>query len=72
MVFHRRPKDSKSPVVSRTLLSILAILNNAVFWMVSIRPLISKSSSLFINHLVAVLRAPITIATTDTFMLNIF
>ena len=36
--------DSKSPQISRTLLSILADLNNAVVWMVSTCPLISKSS----------------------------
>ena len=30
--------DSKSPQVSRTLLSILAVLNNLVVWMVSTRP----------------------------------
>ena len=36
MVFHRRLSDSKSPQVSRTLLSILATLINVV-WMVSTR-----------------------------------
>ena len=35
MVFHWSLSDSKSPPVSRTLLSILAVLNNAVLWMVS-------------------------------------
>ena len=30
--------DSKSPQVSKTLLSTLADLNNAVVWMVSTRP----------------------------------
>ena len=38
MVFHWSLSDSKSPQVSRTLLSILAVLNNAVVWMVSTRP----------------------------------
>ena len=38
MVFHWRLSDSKSPQVSKTLLSILAIFNNAVVWMVSTRP----------------------------------
>ena len=37
--------SSKYPQVSRTLLSILADLKNAVVWMVSTCPLISKSSS---------------------------
>ena len=43
---------NKSPQVSRILFSILAILNNVVVWMDSTRPLISKSSSPFINPLV--------------------
>ena len=43
MVFHWSLSDSKSPQVSRTLLSILAVLNNAVVWMVSTRPPTSKS-----------------------------
>ena len=34
MVFHWRLSDSKSPQVSRTHLSILAVFNNAVVWMV--------------------------------------
>ena len=45
MILHKSLSDSKSPQVSRTLLSILAHFNNAVVWMVSLRPLISKSSS---------------------------
>ena len=61
MIFHRSLSDSKSPKVSKTLFSILADLNNAVIWMVSTHPLISKSSSHFINPLVTVPRAPITI-----------
>ena len=36
--------DSKSPKISRILLSILADLNNVVVFIVSTRPLISKSS----------------------------
>ena len=47
MVFHWSLSDSKSPQVSKTLLSILAVLNNAVVWMVSIRPLTPKSSTSF-------------------------
>ena len=47
MVFRWRLSDSKSPQVSRTLLTILAVLNNAVVWMVSTRPTASKSSSPF-------------------------
>ena len=41
--------DNKSHQLSRTLLSIKADLNNAVVWIVSTRPLISKSSCPFTN-----------------------
>ena len=53
-----------------TLLSILADLNNAVAWMVSTRPLISKFSSFFINTLVTVPRASIIICINVTFMFH--
>ena len=46
MVFHWSLSDSKSPQVFRTLLSILAVFNNAVVWMVSAR-LSTKSSRPF-------------------------
>ena len=45
VLFHWGLSDSKSPQVSRTLLSILAVLNNVVVWMVSTRPPTSMSSS---------------------------
>ena len=64
--------DSKSPQVSMTLHNILADLNNAVVWMVSTHPFISKSSSLFINPLVTVPRALITIGITVTLMFYSF
>ena len=60
--------ESESPLVSRTLLSVLADLNNSVVWMVSTRPLISKSSSPVINNLETVPRAPIRIGVIVTFM----
>ena len=60
MVFPWSLSDSKSPQISWTLLSILADLNNAVVWTVFTHPIISKSSSPCTNHLVTVLRAPIT------------
>ena len=41
--FYRSLSDSKSPQVSRTLLSILTDLNTAVVWTVSIRPSIFNS-----------------------------
>ncbi len=61
MIFHWSLSDSKSPQVSRTLLSILAVLNNVVVWMVSTRPPTSKSFSPFSNPLVTVPNAPISI-----------
>ena len=72
MVFHWSLRDNKSPQVSRTLLSILAVLNNAVVRMVSNRPPTSKSSSPFSNPLVTVPNAPITIGIIVTFMFHRF
>ena len=46
--------------------------SNAIIWMVSTRPLISKSSSPYINPLVTVPKAPITIGITVTFMFHSF
>ena len=69
MVFYWSLSDRKSPSVSRTLLSILADLNDAV---VSSRPLISKTSSPFTNPLVIVPRAPIKIRITVTFIFHSF
>ena len=60
MVFHWRLSDSKSPQVSRNLLNIVADLNNAVVWIVSTHPHISKSSSLCTNPMVTVPSRPIT------------
>ena len=70
MVFYKSLSDSKSPQVSRTLLSILAVLNNVVLWMVSTRPPTSKSSSPFSNPLVTVPNAPITIGIIFTCMFH--
>ena len=72
MVFHRSFSDCKFPQVSRTLLSILAVFNNAVVWIVSTRPPTSKSSRPFTNPLVTVPKAPITIGTIVTFMFHSF
>ena len=72
MVFHWNLSDSKSPQVSRTLLSILAVLNNDVVWMVSTRPPTSKSSSPFSNPLVTVPKVPITIGVIVTCMFHSF
>ena len=72
MVFSWNLSDIKSPQVSRTLLGILADLNNAVVWMVSTRPFISKSSSAFANPSVTVQRALITIGIAVIFMFHSF
>ena len=72
MVFHWSFSDSKSPQVSRTRLSILAVLSNAVVWIVSTRPPTSKSSRPFNNHLVTVPNAPITIGTIVTYSFHSF
>ena len=72
MVSHWSLSDSKSPQISRTLLSILADLSNAIVWMVSTCPLISKSFSPCPNPLVTALRAPIIIGITVTFMFYSF
>ena len=72
MVFHWSPSDSKSLQVSRTRLSILAVLSNALIWIVSTRLLTSKSSRPFNNPLVTVPNAPITIGTIVNFMFQSF
>ena len=51
MVFHWSLSDSNSPQVSRTIRSIVAVLNNAVVLMVFPRPPTTKSSSVFNNQL---------------------
>ena len=70
--FHWCLSDSKSPQLSRTLLSILVVLNNAVTWIVSTRPPTSNSSRPFNNPLVTVPNTPITIITIVTFMFHSF
>ena len=72
MVFHWSLSDSKCPQVSRTLLSILAVLNNTVVWIVSSRPPTSKSFSPFNNPLVTIPKVPITIGIIVTFMFHSF
>ena len=52
MFFHWSLSDGRSPQVSRTRLSILAILRNVVVWRVSTRPPNSKSFRSLDNPLV--------------------
>ena len=72
MVFQWSLSDSKFPRVSRTPLSILTDLNNAVVWISSTGPLMSKSSSLFIKPLRNVPSAPFNTSITVTFMFHSF
>ena len=58
--FHKSLRDSRYTQVSKALLSILSDLRNAVVRKVSTCPLISRSFSPFINHLLIVPIAPIT------------
>ena len=70
MVFYWSLSDSQPPQVTRILLVILAVLNNAVVWIVSTIVSNSKSSSPFSNHLITVPKAPITIRIIVTFMFH--
>ena len=72
MICHWSLSDSKFLQVSRTLLSILADLNNAAVWMVSTRSHISNSSSPFTSPLVTVPSATSTIGITVIYMCHSF
>ena len=75
IVFHWSLSDSKSPQVSRTLLSILTVFNNAVVLIVPTRPPTTNSSSPFNNALVTMPNALITIGIIGmivTFMFHSF
>ena len=72
MVSHWSLSDNKPPQVSKTLLRILAVLSNAVVWMVSTCPLISKSSSHFIILLGIVPSVLITVGFLVTFIFHSF
>ena len=72
MVFHWKLSDSQSPQVYRTLISILTNLNSTVVWMVFTCAFISNSSRPFTNLLVTILRVPITVGITITFMFHSF
>ena len=66
--FHWSLRDSKSHQISRTLLSILADLNNAVVWIISTCPLISKCFTPLTNPLE--ISIPTRIGITANFTLN--
>ena len=68
MVFQWSLSDSKFPQVTR-ILSILADNNNDVIWMVSICPLIFKSSSSFTSPLGIV---PSALILTDIIVIILF
>ena len=72
MFFQLSLSNSKSPQVSRTLLSILTDLNNVVVWIVSIYPLIFNSFSSLPKLLGTVPSAPITIGITIILMFLTF
>ena len=71
-VFDIGHRDSKSPQVSRTRFRILAVLSNAVVWILSTRPSTSKSSRPFNNPLVIVPKTSITVGICVTFMFHSF
>ena len=64
--------EFESPQVFKTLLNILAVLNNVVVLMVSTRPQTSKSSCPFSNPLLTAPNAPITIVIIVTCMFHSF
>ena len=72
LIFHWRLGDCESPQFSRPLLTILAVFNNPVLWMVSTRPPISNFYSSFNNPLVTVPKASLTIGQIVTFMFHSF
>ena len=72
MVSHWRLSESKSPQVSRILLSIMTDLNNTAVWMISTSPIISKFSTPYINPLVTVPNSQITIGIIVTFIFHSF
>ena len=74
MVFHwglTNCKSSQIPELFSVFWPISSQYPSRV-WIVSTRPLISKSSSSCINHLTTVPRAPITIGISITFMVHSF
>ena len=71
-MFHWRLNDCQFSQVPGTLLSILAILNNAVVWIISIRPPISNCSCSFPKLLGTVPSAPIATSITVILIFHSF
>ena len=71
MVFHWSLSESESPQVSRTLLSIVADLSNAVVWAVLARPPIWNSYSTLTKPLKTIPSGPIIMGITVTLETNI-
>ena len=67
-IIFARVRVSKSLQVSRTLLSILADLNNTVVWMVSTCSFITKSSKIYTNPLVTLSKVKIIIGIDVIFL----
>ena len=72
IISHWSLNDRKSPQVSRTLLSILVNLNNALVLMVSTCPLISKCLTPCTNPFVTIPNALLTICITVIYVLLLF
>ena len=72
MFFPWSLSDGKSHQVFRTLPCILAVLKNAVVWIVSTRPPTSTSPSPFNNPSASVPKSPITIGRIVTYMFHSF
>ena len=72
MVIPWNLKDSKFPLVSRTLLRILSDFNNALVWMVATCPFISMSSRPFISPSVTVPSASISFGIIIIFTFQVF
>ena len=70
MVSQRNLSNRKYLQVSRTLLSILADLNNPIVWMVSTRPIISDSSIPLTKTFGIVPNESVTIGITVIFLFH--
>ena len=72
MVFHWSLGDSKTPPVSLTFPSNLAVLNNIVVWITPLICQLHRPTVPLIILLLTVLKAPITISIIVTFISHSF